>query len=221
MKIQTGLRIGWQLSRHIVATIVAFAALLLPPLAPILVVLIPSWLASIALVGLLYFFPVSETDFEEYSILIWFGLPFILAVLSGFAAFIVLSLSAILTFLGILPTALVTEWICWRLAIRSFLKRLASFVVAGICVGPLVSGMLARISLNWLDVHFDLLVWLALALIFWLGFMLAIFLFGLTLLTLDAIKNGSMKFLHKLKGSRHYKQLSLPQHDDDKLMVRD
>lgn len=119
----------------------------------------------------------------------------LLTVVFGIAAILAIFLLAVaFTVLGVLPISLFTEFVCWRLDIQHILARLASFVPAGVLLGMAVSGL----GLLWVQPGSPdsaALIIIVLTLVS----VCVVFLFGLVLTLMTAIRDGTLALWRAVK----------------------
>jgi hypothetical protein len=147
------------------------------------------WLAGFALS---LFLPVPIED--PMSLVIT---PPLIVLLGLVGVLVVLLLAVVFTFVGVLPASLLTELACWRLTVRSVFVRLTSFLFAGILLGMVVS------TIGLLEIQPQSLI---LAGVVILGFMMvsvcAVFLFGLVLASMTAIRDGVLALWRRARRRR-------------------
>lgn len=190
-EVENVLRFVWHVTRYSVATCVSTVV---TAILPVLISCIPialaivwvlSWVAAFLLYAL-----TGETigvEMEEPIGLVIVPLGLLVV---GFVALVISVLLAIaFSILVVLPLSLITEFICRWLSIRTFTLRLASFLLVGLLLGFTLNIILLLIGgFNHLQtsplVLLGLGIWLALTCFS------AVFMSGLSLMTMSFTRNG-------------------------------
>jgi len=173
-------RLAWHLLRYLTATGVSILAIATLPLIAVLALT----LLSTALVFFFFIGGVMDAGLPLALIVNGATLLVVLALGVG-SGLVLLLLITIFAVLGLLPVALLTELVCQRLSLRSTLARLASFLIAGLCLGIPLAG-----SIFLFKIQTHLLILLALFVAILLICTCAEFLFGLILTTMSIVKDS-------------------------------